>query len=41
MSLKVLYEDNHLLCVVKPVNIPVQADASRGRGFPDPVQGLY
>ncbi len=26
--LKVLYEDNHLLVVEKPVNIPVQADAS-------------
>jgi 23S rRNA pseudouridine1911/1915/1917 synthase len=32
MSLKVLYEDNHLLCVVKPVNMPVQADSS---GDPD------
>ena len=26
--LKVLYEDNHLLVVEKPVNMPVQADAS-------------
>ena len=26
--LNVLYEDNHLLCVEKPVNIPVQKDAS-------------
>jgi len=25
---KVLYEDNHLLVVVKPPNVPVQADAS-------------
>ena len=25
----VLYEDNHLLVVVKPAGIPVQADASR------------
>ena len=33
MSLKVLYEDNHLLCVVKPVNIPVQADASGDEDF--------
>lgn len=24
----VLYEDNHLLCVCKPANLPVQADAS-------------
>lgn len=24
----VLYEDNHLLCVIKPPNIPVQADSS-------------
>lgn len=30
--LKILYEDNHLLVVEKPVNIPVQADAS---GDPD------
>lgn len=26
--LKVIYEDNHLLVVEKPVNVPVQADAS-------------
>ncbi|MBQ6357147.1 MAG: RNA pseudouridine synthase, partial [Solobacterium sp.] len=26
--MKVLYEDNHLLVVEKPVNIPVQADSS-------------
>lgn len=29
MSLKVIYEDNHLLVVSKPVNMPVQADASK------------
>ena len=27
--IKVLYEDNHLLCVEKPVNVPVQADESK------------
>lgn len=26
--MKVLYEDNHLICVEKPVNMPVQADVS-------------
>ena len=26
--MKVLYEDNHLLVVEKPVNVPVQGDAS-------------
>lgn len=26
---EVLYEDNHLLCVAKPVNLPVQADESK------------
>ena len=26
--IEVLYEDNHLLCVRKPVNVPVQEDAS-------------
>ena len=26
--ISVLYEDNHLLCVEKPVNVPVQADSS-------------
>jgi len=31
-SVKILYEDNHLLVVEKPVNMPVQADAS---GDPD------
>lgn len=30
--LNVLYEDNHLLCVEKPVNVPVQQDSS---GDPD------
>ena len=29
--MKVIYEDNHLLVVEKPVNIPVQADSSRDR----------
>ena len=28
LKLKVIYEDNHLLVVEKPVNLPVQADAS-------------
>ncbi len=27
-TINVLYEDNHLLCVEKPANLPVQADAS-------------
>lgn len=27
--IKVLYEDNHLLVVVKPINIPVQEDSSK------------
>jgi 23S rRNA pseudouridine1911/1915/1917 synthase len=27
-QLKMLYEDNHLLVVVKPVNVPTQADSS-------------
>ena len=28
MDIRVLYEDNHLLVVEKPMNVPVQADAS-------------
>ncbi|MBO4306081.1 MAG: RNA pseudouridine synthase, partial [Clostridia bacterium] len=24
--MKILYEDNHIIVVVKPVNVPVQAD---------------
>lgn len=28
-SVRVLYADNHLLCVAKPPNMPVQADSSR------------
>lgn len=32
MRLTVLYEDNHVIVVVKPVNVPVQADES---GDPD------
>lgn len=31
MEINVLYEDNHLLAVEKPVNIPVQADESKDR----------
>lgn len=30
--MEILYEDNHLLCVVKPINMPVQEDSS---GDPD------
>lgn len=29
MKINILYEDNHLLCVEKPVNIPVQEDDSK------------
>ena len=28
MKVPILYEDNHLLLVEKPVNIPVQLDSS-------------
>jgi len=28
MSLEVLYEDNHLIAVIKPVNMPMQEDSS-------------
>ena len=28
MNIRILYEDNHLLVIEKPVNIPVQADDS-------------
>ena len=28
MKIQILYEDNHLLVVVKPVNVPVQLDIS-------------
>ena len=28
MNLKVLYEDNHIIVVIKPAGIPVQADKS-------------
>ncbi len=31
MNITILYEDNHLLVVEKPVNIPVQEDASRDK----------
>ncbi|AKG72823.1 RluA family pseudouridine synthase [Salinicoccus halodurans] len=31
MHINVLYEDNHLLIVEKPVNIPVQGDSSKDR----------
>jgi len=31
VEINVLYEDNHLLAVEKPVNIPVQADESKDR----------
>ena len=36
-DLKILFEDNHLLVVVKPMNVPVQADNS---GDPDMVNML-
>ena len=28
-GIRIVYEDNHLLVVVKPPNMPTQADASR------------
>ena len=31
MQVPILYEDNHLLMVEKPVNIPVQSDQSRDK----------
>lgn len=31
MKINILYEDNHLLVIEKPVNIPVQEDASRDK----------
>lgn len=33
MKLNILYEDNHLLIVQKPVNIPVQEDSSGDKDF--------
>lgn len=32
MGIEILYEDNHLLIAVKPLNVPVQRDIS---GAPD------
>ena len=31
MEIPILYEDNHLLLVEKPVNVPVQEDNSRDK----------
>ncbi|WP_053218696.1 RluA family pseudouridine synthase [Virgibacillus senegalensis] len=31
MDIHVLYEDNHLLCVEKPVNVPVQEDKTKDK----------
>lgn len=31
MNISILYEDNHLLVVEKPVNVPVQEDSSRDK----------
>lgn len=31
MNIPILYEDNHLLIVEKPVNIPVQEDQSKDK----------
>ena len=29
VMINILYEDNHVLCVVKPANLPVQADNTK------------
>ena len=29
LNLKILYEDNHIIVVLKPINIPVQEDSSK------------
>lgn len=31
VMIEIIYEDNHLLVVVKPVNIPIQADSSKDK----------
>lgn len=33
LMIKILYEDNHLLVVEKPINVPVQADSSKDLDF--------
>ena len=34
-TVKIIYEDNHLLVVEKPVNIPSQKDASNDKDMLD------
>ena len=34
-KMKILYEDNHLLVVVKPVNVPVCEDESKDESISD------
>ncbi|SDM17931.1 RluA family pseudouridine synthase [Sediminibacillus halophilus] len=31
MDIQILYEDNHLLCIEKPVNVPVQEDKTKDK----------
>lgn len=39
MSIPVLYEDNHLLVVEKPVNVPVQEDSSKDKDLLNILKG--
>ena len=40
MKIDILYEDNHLLCVEKPVNVPVQEDESKDIDLLTALKGL-
>ena len=33
VMINIIYEDNHLLVVEKPINIPVQRDSSNDKDF--------
>ena len=33
LMINIIYEDNHLLVVEKPINIPVQEDISKDKDF--------
>ena len=33
LMINVIYEDNHLLVVLKPINVPVQEDNSKDKDF--------
>jgi 23S rRNA pseudouridine1911/1915/1917 synthase len=41
MKINILFEDNHILVVEKPINMPVQADESKDKDLLTIIKRIY